>query len=110
MAASRSLALMTKPTHSYSLMSSATSQPSYGAWTRACWTSFDLTDEGTFRLKQFGEQTGPEILERGYPVLSETLESEAFAEHAIEGVADPQKYVQPQPRSFARLWKPSVIV
>jgi len=101
---------MTKPTHSYSLMNSATSQPSYGAWTRACWTSFDLTDEGTFRLKQFGEQTGPEILERGYPVLSETLESEAFAEHAIEGVADPQKYVQPQPRSFARLWKPSVIV
>ena len=52
---------------------------------------FDLTDEGTFRLKQFGEQTGPEILERGYPLLSKTLESEVFAEHAIEGAADPQR-------------------
>src|SRR5437016_10022858 len=35
----------------------------------SCLLDFDLTDEGTFRLKQFGEQTGPEILERGYPVL-----------------------------------------
>lgn len=58
----------------------------------SCLLDFDLTDEGTFRLKQFGEQTGPEILERGYPVLSKTLESEAFAEHVIEGGADPQKY------------------
>src|SRR5438034_3512105 len=31
----------------------------------SCLLDFDLTDEGTFRLKQFGEQTGPEILERG---------------------------------------------
>jgi hypothetical protein len=57
----------------------------------SCLLDFDLTDEGTFRLKQFGEQTGPEILERGYPVLSKTLESEAFAEHVIEGGGDPQK-------------------
>jgi hypothetical protein len=82
---------MMKPTHSYSLMSSATSRPRYGPWTRAWWTS-DLTAEGAFRLKQFGEQTGPEILERGYPILSKTLESEAFAEHVIEGGADHQKY------------------
>ena len=58
----------------------------------SCLLDFDLTDEGTFRLKQLGEQTGPEILARGYPLLSKTLESEAFAEHAIEGAADPQKY------------------
>jgi hypothetical protein len=58
----------------------------------SCLLGFDLTDEGTFRLKQFGEQTGPEILERGYPVLSKTLENEAFAEHVIESGADPQKY------------------
>jgi hypothetical protein len=58
----------------------------------SCLLDFDLTDQGTFRLKQFGEQTGPEILERGYPVLKKTLESEAFTEHAIEGAADPQKY------------------
>ena len=58
----------------------------------SCLLDFDLTDEGTFRLKQFGEQTGPEILERGYPVLSKTLEREAFAEHVIEGGADRKKY------------------
>ena len=59
----------------------------------SCLLDFDLTDEGTFRLKlkQFGEQTGSEILERGYPVLKKTLEGEAFAEDAIEGAADPQK-------------------
>ena len=50
------------------------------------------TDEGTFRFKQFGEQTGPEILERGYPVLNKALEGEAFAEHAIESAADAQEY------------------
>jgi hypothetical protein len=58
-----------------------------------CPLDFDLTNEGTFRLKQFGEQTGSEILERGYPVLSKTLESEAFAEHVIEGGPIPRNMV-----------------
>jgi len=59
---------------------------------QSCLLDFELTDDGTFRLKQFGEQTGPEILEKGYPILNKALEDEAFAEHAIEGQAETQKY------------------
>ena len=29
---------------------------------QSCLVDFELTDDGTFRLKQFGEQTAPEIL------------------------------------------------
>jgi len=50
----------------------------------SCLLDFELTDKGTFRLKQFGEQTGPEILHKAYPVLEKALESEALAEHTIE--------------------------
>jgi hypothetical protein len=59
---------------------------------QSCLLDFELTDEGTFRLKQFGEQTAPEILEKSYPVLNKVLEGEAFAEHAIESEAGPQQY------------------
>jgi hypothetical protein len=59
---------------------------------QSCLLDFDLNDEGTIRLKQFGEQTGPEILARAYPVLNKTLEGEAFTEHAIEQQAEPQEY------------------
>src|SRR6266849_2655311 len=59
---------------------------------QSCLLDFDLTDEGTIRLKQFGEQTGPEILARGYPLLKKALEADAFAEHAIEQQAEPQEY------------------
>jgi hypothetical protein len=59
---------------------------------QSCLVDFELTDDGTFRLKQFGEQTAPEILERGYPMLDKALEGEAFTEHAIESAADPQPY------------------
>lgn len=59
---------------------------------QSCLVDFDLTDDGTFRLKQFGEQTAPEILERGHPMLDKALEGEAFTEHAIESAADPQPY------------------
>ena len=59
---------------------------------QSCLLDFDLNDEGTIRLKQFGEQTGPEILARAYPVLNKTLEGEAFTEHAIEQQAGPQEY------------------
>jgi hypothetical protein len=44
---------------------------------------FELTERGTFRLSQFGEQTAPEIVKRAYPVLSKALEAETFVEHAI---------------------------
>src|ERR1019366_4572306 len=61
---------------------------------QSCLLDFDLNDEGTIRPKQFGEQTGPEILARAYPVLNKTLEGEAFTEHAnaIEQQAEPQEY------------------
>ncbi len=49
---------------------------------------FELTDSGTFRITEFGEQTGSEIIERAYPVLSKALEDQVFAEHALE---DPSK-------------------
>jgi hypothetical protein len=47
---------------------------------------------GNVRFRQFGEQTGPEILARGYPLLKKALEGETFAEHAIEQQAEPQEY------------------
>lgn len=59
---------------------------------QSCLLDFDLTDEGSIRLKQFGEQTAPEILARGYPLLKQALEGEAFAEHAIEQQTEPQEY------------------
>src|ERR1035438_9581370 len=59
---------------------------------QSCLLDFDLNDEGTIRPKQFGEQTGPEILARAYPVLNKTLEGEAFTEHAIEQQAEAQEY------------------
>jgi hypothetical protein len=58
----------------------------------SCLLDFELTDSGTFRLTQFGERTAPEILERAYPVLNKTLESESFADHAIAGEDDRQEY------------------
>lgn len=59
---------------------------------QSCMLDFDLTDDGTFRLKQFGEQTGPEILAKAYPVLKKALEGEEFAEHASDEQTEPQKY------------------
>ena len=43
----------------------------------------------TFRIREFGEQTGFEIMESAYPVLSKALEGETFAEHAL--VEDPSE-------------------
>lgn len=40
-------------------------------------------------MREFGEQTGFEIMERAYPVLSKALEDETFAEHAL--VEDPSE-------------------
>jgi hypothetical protein len=59
---------------------------------KSCVLDFELTDAGTFRMRQFGEQTGPEIMERAYPVLSTVLQDDMFAEHAIEAGDEPLKY------------------
>jgi hypothetical protein len=58
----------------------------------SCLLDFELTERGTFRLKQFGEQTGPEIMERAYPMLNEALADETFAEHPMEDQGEPLEY------------------
>jgi hypothetical protein len=59
---------------------------------QSCLLDFDLTDSGTFRLKEFGEETGSEIMERAYPVLNKMLGDEAFAVHAMEDPSESLKY------------------
>ncbi len=51
---------------------------------KSCLLDFELTDDGRFRIRQFGEETGPEIMERAYPVLGKVLQNEAFADHSME--------------------------
>jgi hypothetical protein len=59
---------------------------------QSCLLDFELTESGTFRIRQFGEGTGPEIMERAYPVLSKALEDETFAEHPMEDQVEPPRY------------------
>jgi hypothetical protein len=59
---------------------------------QSCLVDFELTDNGTFRIKEFGEETGSEIMERAYPVLNKVLEDEAFAVHAMEDQNEPREY------------------
>jgi hypothetical protein len=40
---------------------------------QSCLLDFELTDSGTFRIREFGEETGSEIMERAYPVLNKAL-------------------------------------
>ena len=55
----------------------------------ACLIDFELTDQGTVRLKQFGELTGPAILERSYPILSEVRSREVFRDDPVEDGGTP---------------------
>jgi hypothetical protein len=55
---------------------------------QSCLLDFELTEGGTFRIRQFGEQTGPEIMERAYPVLNKALENDTFADHAVVDTGD----------------------
>ena len=57
-----------------------------------CLLDFELTDSGTFRIREFGEQTGSEIMERASPVLSKALEDQVFAEHALEDQSESVEY------------------
>jgi hypothetical protein len=49
----------------------------------SCLVDFELTDNGTFRLVQFGSETREEILENGYPSLNAALQSGIVAEHDV---------------------------
>ena len=59
---------------------------------QSCLLDFELTESGTFRVSQFGEETGPEIMERAYPVLSKALEAETFAEHEMAEQSESPTY------------------
>jgi hypothetical protein len=59
---------------------------------QSCLLDSELTEGGTFRIRQFGEQTGPEIMERAYPVLNKALDAETFAEHAMEDQGETLRY------------------
>jgi hypothetical protein len=58
----------------------------------SCLLDFELTERGTFRIRQFGEQTGPEIVERAYLLLGEALADEMFAEHPMEDQGERLEY------------------
>jgi hypothetical protein len=55
---------------------------------QSCLLDFELTDAGAFRLKQFGEQTGPEIMKNAYPILNKALAAETFEEHTMEEISN----------------------
>jgi hypothetical protein len=55
---------------------------------QSCLLDFELTDDGEFRIRQFGEETGPEIMERAYPVLGKLLQDETFADHPMEDCSE----------------------
>jgi len=50
---------------------------------QSCLLDFALTDSGTFRLIEMGEETAAEILKRGYPSLRKALAKELSPEYAI---------------------------
>ena len=50
---------------------------------QSCLLDFDLTDSGTFRLIEMGQETAAEILRRGYPSLRKALAKELSPEYAI---------------------------
>jgi hypothetical protein len=70
---------------------------------QSCLVDFELTDDGTFRLKQFGEQTVPEILERGYPMLDKALEAQRSRNTQLRARQIRSHMIQQQLRSFAML-------
>ncbi len=58
----------------------------------SCLLDFELTDNGSFRLKQFGEETGPEIMKKAYPLLNKALKRRTFEDHSIEDPVEPVQY------------------
>ena len=59
--------------HALILLDELADEPAELWQMQSCLLDFELTDDGTFRLSQFGEDTGPEIMERAHPVLSVAL-------------------------------------
>jgi hypothetical protein len=59
---------------------------------QSCLLDFELTENGAFLLKEFGEETGPEIMRKAYPDLNKALTAAAFSEHAMEEQIEPVEY------------------
>ncbi len=79
-------------THALILLDELSDEPAELWQMQSCLVDFELTEDGTFRIRQFGEQTGPEIMERAYPVLRKALEEETFSEHPMEDQVEPLRY------------------
>jgi len=79
-------------THALIQLDELSDEPAQLWQLQSCLLDFELTDSGTFRIREFGEQTGSEIMERAYPVLSKALEDQAFAEHALEDQSEAVEY------------------
>jgi hypothetical protein len=76
-------------THAILLLDELGDEPAELCQMQSCLVDFELTEDGTFRFRQFGEQTGPEIMERAYPVLRKALEEETLSEHPMEDQVEP---------------------
>src|SRR5437016_3292879 len=53
---------------------------------------FKLTDAGTFRLVQIGEEMLAEILDKAYPSLNQAITSEFLGGHNVDDEADLANY------------------
>jgi hypothetical protein len=68
---------------------------------QSCLLDFDLTDDGTFRLSQFGEDSAPEIMGRAYPVLSEALKDQVLPDQPMEDRGEALN-LEPESRAIVR--------
>ena len=68
----------------YELLDEFGDEPAELLALKSCLIDFELTDRGSFRLRDFGEVMRDEIRERGYPLLHAALMSAAAQEYDPE--------------------------
>jgi hypothetical protein len=68
----------------YELLDEFGDEPAELSPLKSCLIDFELTDRGSFRLRDFGEVMRDEIRERGYPLLQTALQSAAAQEYDPE--------------------------
>jgi hypothetical protein len=68
----------------YELLDEFGDEPAELLTLKGCLIDFELTDRGSFRLREFGEVMRDEILQRGYPLLEGALASVASQEYDPE--------------------------
>jgi|GEM_PF-7051037 len=57
----------------YELLDEFGDEPAELSTLNSCMVDFELTDHGGFRLREFGERTQQQIVDRGYPLLKASL-------------------------------------